>query len=260
MTIVTGASSNHFSPLRNLLQSIAFHEPSTHAVVYDLGLYENERAWLIANGWNIQRFDFENYPEHFQIKAHSGNLILRHVEAGAYAWKPVIVFRSLNEFGKVLWLDSGNLIHGSLDRIVGELDRCGIYTPKSEGTVGQWTMPETVARLGVRPDVVHAGSRNAAVVGFNASVGSVARLSERWARAAQDRECICPDGCSYFNHRFDQSILSILVEEWRQSTGSAIRDDLLGVSTHNDGLTSHEAAEQAGVSRPRMEWRTLLDR
>src|SRR5262249_566990 len=60
MILVTGASSNHFSPLKNLLYSLSLFEPKSRVLVYDLGLSLPELEELAASGREIRRFRFED--------------------------------------------------------------------------------------------------------------------------------------------------------------------------------------------------------
>lgn len=257
LSILTGASSNHFGALKHLLASIAFHESETETLVYDLGLAEHELAELIRGGWQIRRFDFENYPEHFQLNEYTGNLALRNFEAGHYAWKPTIIYRNLVEHGCVLWMDAGNLVHEPLHWIRSELQRCGFYSPVSDGDIARWTRPETLRYLNMPNDLIHERNRNAAVVGLNGDFSAVNGIAREWATAALDPECICPKGSSWYDNRCDQPILSCLVSMWRRESGVELRDDFLGVSVHNDQLSLGSAMDKAGVSKRRTVLQSL---
>src|SRR5581483_3934485 len=87
LVIVTGASSNHFRCLKNLLHSIELFEPQSRTIIYDLGLTTDEVADLTTTGYDVRRFGFDGYPPHVNIK----------VANGQYAWKPIII---AEEFGR----------------------------------------------------------------------------------------------------------------------------------------------------------------
>ena len=55
LTIVTGASSNHFLPLQSLLWTISKFEPTARVIVYDLGLTAEEHAELINTHHPLSR-------------------------------------------------------------------------------------------------------------------------------------------------------------------------------------------------------------
>ena len=105
--MVTGADSSHEKSLVQLLRSVEKHEPDLTVIVYDLGLTRNLKDQLIRDFKRVQlrTFKFDRYPTYFDIK----------INAGEYAWKPVIVHEVLNEFKcSVCWMDAGNLITGPL--------------------------------------------------------------------------------------------------------------------------------------------------
>ena len=97
MLLVTGADRSHGASLRQMLRSVARHEPDLRIVVYDLGLTARQRL-RIGKRQQLEwrRFEFEKYPAYFDIR----------VKAGEYAWKPVIIADLLEEAGEpVLWFD-----------------------------------------------------------------------------------------------------------------------------------------------------------
>jgi hypothetical protein len=103
LTIVTGASSNHFGCLCNLLTSLDRYEDA-RVLVHDLGLTEPEAQRLRDDGRNLAKFPFDRYPPHFGQSA---------TFAIPYVWKPVIIHALAP--GSVL-ARAGNLVHERLDR------------------------------------------------------------------------------------------------------------------------------------------------
>ena len=82
LTIVTGASSNHFLPLQSLLWTVSQFEPNARVIVYDLGLTGNEHTQLSENAaalknWELRSFDFSKYPPHFSLAENSGRMAFR---------------------------------------------------------------------------------------------------------------------------------------------------------------------------------------
>ena len=232
LTIVTGASSNHFPCLKNLLDSVSLFEPETRTVAYDLGLTAPEAAQLDAKNVVVRKFDYSRYPAYIDIR----------VDAGQYAWKPIIVADALREFGgMVLWLDSGNLIHAPLARVRSALLEQGLYCPVSSGTVERWTHPTTLSGLGVASDMLARPQLNAAIVGLMAGRPGVDELAQRWKACALNRDCIAPPGSDRSNHRQDQAILTILIHQFAEQYGCKLQTERLDVSTHNDGLSPRKA-------------------
>ena len=123
VSIVTGASSNHFRSLLNLLDSL--HEeigPSPHhnrdrdssneqrgngmdisVIVYDIGLLDREKQVLDQHlkGLGIRaesrKFDFMAWPPHVQ-------------DLDCRAWKPIIFHNALKDADTAIWMDAGCLV------------------------------------------------------------------------------------------------------------------------------------------------------
>lgn len=231
LAIVTGADSSHFGPLRNLLMSLDFFEPSTRVVVWDLGLTGDERHAL--EGRELRSFNFGAYPPHVAMVARS------------YAWKPIAIASVMHELvgAAVLWLDAGDLVHARLHRVRSLLAGEGFWSPASSGVLRQWTHPATLAALGAGPELLDRRNRNGAIVGVTIRA---AALVDAWRAAALDPDVITPKGSSRDNHRQDQAVLSVLAYQYQPRIGYALEDSRLEVSTHNDRLSPDEARELLG--------------
>jgi hypothetical protein len=119
LTIVTGASSNHFGCLCNLLTSLDRHEDA-RVLVHDLGLTEPEAQRLRDDGRKLTTFPFDRYPPHFGQSA---------TFALPYVWKPVIIHDVLMAAGHpVLWLDAGNLVHERRTGSASSFRTVGFYS------------------------------------------------------------------------------------------------------------------------------------
>lgn len=223
LTIVTGASENHATPLLNLLFSLDRYEPGTRVVVYDLGLSKRTLGILRRQRRRVVPFRFADYPDH----VGADNL-------RTYAWKPAMVQEVLRSEGlPLLYLDAGDLVHERLDRVRRELVEKGLYSPTSGDDLATWCHPATLEAMQVESELLGLRNRNAALVGFGATPLGRA-LIEDWFAAAMRPEIICPPGSSRQNHRFDQSVLTVLFYRASRSRGIALTDERLGISTHND--------------------------
>ena len=227
--IVTGADSSHAQSLRNLLRSIAEHEPLAQVTIWDLGLSEDERALIELENpdFDLVRFDFSRYPSHLDISK----------DAGVYAWKPVIISESARgSRGLVVWLDAGNLLIGELKYLRRIVFRKGFFSPYSQGTVGDWTSPGTLDALGADGSVVSQKNCNGAVVAFDRRQEQANRLLKDWVRCALDVNCIAPTGANLSNHRFDQAVLTVLAAQ-QKLNGNAFSRNLrrpMGILIHQD--------------------------
>ena len=106
LIVVTAASSNHFGALRQMLESL--RRLGARVECYDIGLTAEEaRALPRWPGFFYHKFDYAAYPAYLNVA----------VNAGEYAWKPVIVAdvidraRAAGDASDVLWADAGCFFH-----------------------------------------------------------------------------------------------------------------------------------------------------
>jgi hypothetical protein len=204
LTIVTGADATHGASLLQLARSVVAYERSARFIIYDLGLtqLQRKRIRMAAPRARWRRFDFSKYPAYFDIT----------VNAGQYAWKPVIVREELGKCrGLLCWMDAGNVVRKTMLALRFEIWRQGFHSASSRGSVKEWTHPATFDYLGL-PHNWEADQQplNAACVGFNPHNRTAFELCSEWARLATIRECIAPEGSSRANHRQDQALLTVL--------------------------------------------------
>lgn len=247
LTIVTGASSNHYRCLRNLVTGIRAHEPLARLAIYDLGLTEAEAGQIDGeHPGTVRRFPFEKHPDWVRIDASRGDYARR---AGCYAWKAAILWEIARECpGLVLWLDAGDLVRAPLTAVRAELLRGGLFTPASLDAVRRWTHPATLAFFpSLDAAVLEKPNRNAAIIGVNTEIAACAALLEKFRDLSLRHEAIAPPGASWANHRFDQSLLTLLAYEWEARTGGALRTDCPEITTHHDFETEISARVLMGL-------------
>ena len=225
MRLVTGADRSHGASLRQMLASVRRHEPDLRVVVYDLGLTTWQRLRIgKRRQLEWRRFEFEKYPAYFDIR----------VKAGEYAWKPVIIGNLLEEVGgPVLWLDAGVVVTEPLRALRAALRTCGFYSPRSPGTIADWTHPKMLAYFGLDADWARdKRNLNGSCVAFDPSFEAASALAQHWREGALIRACIAPEGSDRRNHRQDQALLTVLAHQ----AGLAEKSDpnLLGLRTHQD--------------------------
>lgn len=231
LTIVTGASGNHYRCLCHLLDSLDYHETAP-VVVYDLGLSETQSKALRTAGRHVVRFEFERYPAFFGTQA---------MKRSPCCWKPPLIRETLEATdGAVLWLDAGNLVHERLDRVRRALAKTGFYSPASTGDIARFTHPQVLAALEAAPDILADRNRNGAIVGFGRNEIGL-ELSRLWRDCALRQEVIWPHDWTKDRWRSDQAILSVLAAQFHRRHGLELIDTRLGISTQNDRLSDREA-------------------
>jgi hypothetical protein len=225
LVIVTGADSSHYKSLCQFLSSLFRYEPTIKVVVFDLGLLESERQHLKGTfpSSELRLFDYLQYPDYFNIK----------VNAGEYAWKPVILCDTLNEFKCcVCWMDAGNVVTEPLVWLRRITNAVGMYSPHSSGLVFHWTHPATLAFLNASNNLLHKPNLNGACVAVGYQNPKARDIVNQWKTCALIRECIAPRGSSRKNHRQDQAVLSVIAHQSGITKSMPTR--CYGFKTHQD--------------------------
>jgi hypothetical protein len=190
-------------------------------VVFDLGMTAGQRD-------KLRRL----LPPRGQLRPFPADLPGHcAVGAGTYAWKPALIARLLEEEERLLWLDAATLLQGSLEPVERHLDACGVWVPYSgQGTVARWTHPGTLAYLRVPPRLLSRRQRCGGICAFDRRHPPAARLVARWRELAMIPECIRPAGADRRNHRHDQAILTILLNQMEEE-GLPLTGDEVDVSS-----------------------------
>ena len=215
IVIVTGASSNHFVEYMGHIESFLTYFPGVKLIFYDLGLTPSEVMEVTEeSGIEYRKFDFSRYP------AHVKNLF-------NYAWKALIIQHLLAEFDGVMWFDSSIKFQRNMtylkERMVRYKTGFQYYVGPSGHSIVAATHPRMMEyfpmeRSGAVSDMFQAG----AIVVLNTA--EVQNNILKWmCVCVLNVDCISPPGSTLFCnfnfprekfggcHRYDQSLLSILV-------------------------------------------------
>ena len=206
-TILTGASSNHFVAVQNLLFTISQFEPAAKVIFYDLGLQQSESDWLSGDtppfylkDFQVRKFDFTKYPPHFNIAVNGGRM----------AFRPTILNEAATEFGgMLLWLDAGCLLRRPLVELKFELTKIGAHCPPTQGSIGDHLFSSARDMLAT-PTIQTKQMMDAATCGFNCNVPSVKNLLVQWARTALNPTLTAPEGSVKRTHRQDAVFSALL--------------------------------------------------
>ena len=215
VTLVTGSDYSHAHSLMNLLASVKKFEPDIEVIVYDLGLTQSQLRILMKKfNFEVRKFDFSKYPPYFNIR----------IAAGEYAWKPVIIEEVAKQrSGIVWWMDAGNIISAPLTDYIQKNREAGFWQTSSGGTIGRWTHPEMLRYFKLPSDWKSNEIMLAATcVAFDTQNILAMELLSDWAKYAQVKNCIAPEGSNRTNHRQDQALLSVLagIYNWQISQSS----------------------------------------
>lgn len=231
LTIVTGASQNHSKSLKQFLGSLKNVKDPYRCYVYDLGLEKETFDSLkqLYPTFIYKTFDYSKYPEYFNI----------NINAGEYAWKPIIIEEVMNEVktGILLWTDSGNKIVSGLQNLCKVIINQGIYSGVSEGNIPWLMYPKTLDYIQEKYSVdkdffMGKRNKNAAFLGFHLDSEEVQSFIHRFADCAMNKDCIAPEGSHRMNHRQDQAVFTALFHMFMK--GKKYTEECHEITTHND--------------------------
>ncbi|CAH1791158.1 unnamed protein product [Owenia fusiformis] len=200
--LVTAANHNYFPGLKELVGSMHYWEPTIKVAIYDLGLTKIQLA-EIKTWCNVVVHDLpKQMPEH-----------ILHQPRKMYAWKPYVVFDSFERYHSILFSDAGSNIRGPLSKIKELLYKDGYFfvqgqdldmTEKSHEGMYKY-FNEKKGDFKNKPHF--AGGLHGWLRGSDA----VQHILYPYVLCAQRQECFGPPGSSLRNHRYDQSVLSIII-------------------------------------------------
>ena len=227
LTIITGSDTSHFQSLKQLVESIKKYEENSKLIIYDLGLKIEELNELKKKYNNIQinKFEFNNFPEYISLSSQ---------DSGAYAWKPIIIEEVLNSSkGLILWCDAGNMLTRNLNPLKRHLRTIGFYSPLSSENIKKWSHPKTLNQLNFPKNKYHKRNLNAAVVGINYD-SKFKNLVSIWKSSALKKELILPEGANSSNHRWDQTLLTLIYYKDFRLLYSLKTHFVFGIKIHQD--------------------------
>ena len=239
-TIVAALSSNHFKEALYLLTNIihvVMPKTNTHLIIYDIGLTELENLHLRVFLHNmkcttcfVRTFPFEMFPEH--VKNIRG-----------YTWKPLIISMSLKSYPYIMWVDTSVRVYPSIFKLFEKGRQCHVQLLQlqmSINAISVQTGKKTMSFLGLNESDYESRPMIQAGWGLYQRTHIVMeRIIKPWVACALTFGCMVTetdnrtlpcdpprDGGKFgWCHRFDQSILSILLSNvfpnyWSENTFS----------------------------------------
>ena len=202
--IVSGADASHYLSLVNFIRSVKAHEPQAELRIVDLGMNAAQAATIRSMVYerNFKSFDYPKYPAWMNIKN----------AAGHYAWKPLIIWENIGcSQIPIIWMDAGTVLRKPLRSFYAKTKTHGFFSITSSGDCAKWTHEKTLEFFRLNLDwAKNKRNLTAGAVGFDPIHQKAFELAKEWARLAQVKQAIAPQGSSRLNHRQDQSLLSIL--------------------------------------------------
>lgn len=206
--LVTASSAHFVDRLENLIGSIHFHEPHVSIIIFDLGMTDSQlsRITCMAN-IQIEIFPFEFYPSHV-------------ADLDIFAYKALLLKEVFDKYRSktkaILYLDAGAELRSSLDPIYETIQTKGYFLTRQKTLIIDYTDDQTFAVLNMSKNYFSTGSHYQTAGGF---IGFKTNMSAFYndilipfVACSLNKDCIAPNSPRTLStHRFDQSVLSILV-------------------------------------------------
>jgi len=230
--VITAFDDSHFLTGIELIKSVMHHAPQATIHVWDLGLTKEPRSYLECKmpDTHVETFPFSRFPKHYSI-------------LGNFGWKPSLIWdEAANRCGYLVYLDAGNRLTGSLDRLLNLAAPHGFFSPFSAGTIGELTHHVTLAGLRASTKQIEYRNLNGAISVWDLETPWAIALLDKWRLAALKEQLLCPPGSDRTNHRFDQSLLSYLAYQEGYSTKRCTHSLNKGLhcTIHQDGAISKD--------------------
>jgi hypothetical protein len=237
--IITGADDRYILTLLNFINyHIKIGVKLENIIVYDLGFNEynlQNVKNILQDKTEIKRFNFEEYPEHVDLKKYNGLNC-------SYAFKPIIIHNeaNINTNIPVIWLDCAcKITINQLKQMIYSINNIGLYSPVGnlEKTIESIELnhPQTLGLIGLNryQHLNELQIRLAGICGVNYSNFNGKTILDDWYKYSLDKNCIIPEGSSRNNHRQDQTILSALIFLHEKKYNIIFEKSTFGISCFN---------------------------
>lgn len=229
MVFVTAANSRYFPALRNLVGSLHYWAPGQDIIVYDLGLEDAQISEI--DRWRhlavVQGYIPADVPPHVHV-------------VYTYAWKPIAIEHALRDHEAILWIDAGSDLRAPPGAMLRLLRADGhLFVQGQDQDMTQMSHDLCYEAAGI-PKADFAGLQHFAgsLQGYVRGDQAHHRVLRPMVELALRKECIAPPGSNLSNHRYDQTLLSILI--YRSG---------LDVTPHTEMLCSHREGLAADPDR-----------
>ena len=256
--MMTGASDNHAFFSFNCIYSMVLADPYASYVYLDLGITKETLSVLFSHFETIHQiqqkmkstgvigyrvFNWNSFPDWMSIRKVGAR-------NSGYGWKVIPVVDVFYEWKAVVyWLDGGSVIRDGISRELTMARHYGLYSAFSAGDINRWTHNDTQHFM-MKNKLLHHfidGSKLMAMASaFILDYSNVTirnRLVPIFQKCAYTQKCIVPRNSSGENHRHDQSILTLLINDFNIPYCASPKYQYTA-ALHTDGL-GREGTERA---------------
>lgn len=208
ITIITAAGAPYYELLRdNLVSSVLECEPYSDIIIWNLGLNNEQRNELKritshhTGKVKICTYPEENLSPHYAMSKFN------------YAFKCYCLYQSLAIIATryALWIDASAIVTGVLGAERNLMNLYGFYCSRSCHDVALLTHKTVVDNfMGDKLGYVSKPMLYAGLIGWDMTNHKALALLNEWYQLSRVEENISPEGASKQNHRYDQSLLSMV--------------------------------------------------
>ena len=205
IVFVTAIDERFVGNCEKLLLSFNKNLYKNQFVLYDLGCSSDslEKLKKINKNIKIKKYTHELIPGKFEKDSLS-----------SYNWKPIIINEVLNKYrSKVVWLDSGNTINKKIIFLKIALTSNKILVVKSSNQVHELSHKDTLSALSINKNILKRNNFAGGLVGIDYTSEKYTKFIFEWMKYSQIKEIITPIGSNENNHRYDQTILTLLLHK-----------------------------------------------
>ena len=227
--MITSFSNSKFEFSINTLYSMILADPYMSILLIDLGIKPKKLEMLLSHIQSLHEIQeklrsngiiayrkilWKNLPTWMNLRSEEGKSI-----RGGNAWKLFVISDAFFEWKScVAWIDGGSIIVDGLSREMTSVRMYGVYSPRSSGSLGEWTVVnmQSFLRKNHFVEVIDKEGPNcmAGVFFIDYSHLYTHYIAQAMKECAFTKKCLAPRGANLANHRFDQSLLSILVNSY----------------------------------------------
>lgn len=226
---ITASTSSHFQSSLQLLSSILKHETNPIITYVNLGLLPSEISHIRIEFPSVEivSFPFESHPIWFNMAE----------DAGKFAWKPNSIKLFHHDFSRiVVWMDAGCKLTSRISLVRSIAKANGLFILPANCSVGSLTHPNSIKALRFE-DSVNLPMFSAAFIALDLEHPRINEIFNSWVENTKTLQIIAPTGSNWSNHRYDQSLISMLIhkkEELHSTSYRKLPSRFFGFLIHQD--------------------------
>ena len=170
------------------------------------------------------------------------NLYTNTAQRGGYAWKSISITDAFFEWkGLFSWQDAGNVVTDGITREITFARQYGMYACLSASTIATWTYKVTRKFMTRNRLVKRNKGRDP-----NCATGSlyfdykheyIHDLLMKFKQCGYTQKCVSPRGSNMKNHRQEQAVMSMLINDYRIPHILSLANDFFPAFRNEDSDT-----------------------